>query len=431
MLQEIINAVLPNGEKGAIQIFDGRITGVGPAEGFKNFLDADGLWVVPGLINMHVHFRTPGEQDKEDWHTGTAAALAGGCTTVGDMPNNSPRPCTSFHVLRDKMKYVGVQPVDARFWLGAQPGSLWRGELSEARILQPLIVGVKTYFDISTGELIVREQKDRIAIAQAAAEYDMVNAVHAESETVRLRNISRLEGPLRLEDHCVIRSAESEIEAVKEAIEVQRCSGVKMLVCHVSHPTSIELILRAQDRGQNIHIEVCPHHLFLTSGLLGRMDGAFFQMNPPLRSPEEAERLLDYVCKGYIQTIASDHAPHEVAEKVMKRYPNTPSGVPGVQDLFSLMFSLVSAGRITIQRFIELTSTNAANLFGLKKGRIESGYEADLVLFDPVQDVVFKNEDQLTKCGWSPFALAGLWGMGVPQIVIQKGIVRYTKPRNV
>ncbi|MDZ4244157.1 MAG: dihydroorotase family protein [Candidatus Doudnabacteria bacterium] len=422
---QIINVILPSGQRSAIQIKDRLIEEVGQErKGLLPFLDAKGLHVVPGLINPHVHFRTPGEEHKEDWVTGTAAALAGGCTTVGDMPNNKI-PCTTVERLVNKIKTVGEQALNARFWMAGMPDNI--SEIRDARFLKPPLLGVKVYFDLSTGGLIVREQKDRIAIAEKTREGELVYAVHAESERIRLRNESMMEKLPRISDHCIIRSAESEIEAVKKAIEVQRCTGVKMLICHVSHPTSVELILLAKDRGQEIYIEGCPHYLFLTSHLLDRIDGAFFKMNPPLRDPKEAELMLDYVCRGDVDIIDSDHAPHTQEEKIGHPYDKTPSGVPGVQDLFSLMYSLVAAGRMTIGQFIELTSTNAAKLFGMKKGALAPGYDADLVLFDPAAEVVFRNEEQLTKSAWSPFALAGLRGMGRPKVVINRGQIVYRR----
>lgn len=422
---ELVNCLLPDGTLGAIQIVNHQIHSIGPALGWENKLDARGLRVVPGLVNLHVHFRAPGEEHKETWTCGARAALSGGATTVADMPNNmvaDDRPETH----ATKIQAIGAQPITARFWIAGLTGT---ENFAEECYRDPNILGPKLYLERSTGGIVIEGFHARLAHANTALRHDRIVAVHCGDEAVndRLRNAIVANRSLLSCDHCILRSVESEVAGVRQALEVQKATGkggVKMLFCHISSLASLRLILDAKMSGQNVFVETCPHYLFLTSNLLLREDAAFFQMNPGLRTPADANALVGHLCDGDIDMVNSDHAPHAMSEKA-KPYPASPSGIPGVQELFSLLYTLVATDRMPLSRFIEITSANAACLTGMRKGVIAAGADADLVVFDPAEEVAWKNEHLWSKCGWSAFALAGLNGMGRPKMVIAQGQLRY------
>lgn len=422
---EITNCRMPDGTSAAIRIFNRQIHSIGPELGWKDQIDAGGRWVTPGLVNLHVHFRTPGQEHKETWRSGVRAALAGGCTTVGDMPNH-PVPDDRPEIHAIKIQVIGAQPITARFWIAGLADS---EKMAEACFADPHVLGSKLYLERSTGGIVIEGFYPRLAHAEMAARHNRIVAVHCGDETVnaRLRDSILANRALLPCDHCILRSVESEVAGVRQALEVQKATGkggVKMLFCHISSLTALRLILNAKLAGQNVFVETCPHYLFLTSKLLMRQDATFFQMNPGLRTASDAEALCHHLCNGDIDIVSSDHAPHLPEEK-RKPYPDSPSGIPGVQELFSLLYTLVATGKMPLSRFIQITSTNAAQLAGLTKGALAPGSDADLVFFDPVKEVVWANERLWSKCSWSAFALAGVAGMGKPKMVIAQGVPRY------
>ena len=180
-----------------------------------------------------------------------------------------------------------------------------------------------------------------------------------------------------------------------------------------------------------MYIEVCPHHLWLPQDKLFGPGPSknFYKVNPPLRKELQLKKLRRYVCEGLVDTIGSDHAPHTRKEKTQERYDDIPSGMPGVQTILPLIFKLVQMGQMSIERFVELTSGNAARIFGLEsKGKLEAGYDADIILIDPEEEVQFRHQDMETKCGWTPFI--GTSGMGVVKYVISQGkVLSVPEPR--
>lgn len=410
---EIRNAILPNGKKKNILIHKHKIIEVGDLNLNNNFLDVDSLHAIPGLIDPHVHFRIPGAPHKEDWETGTLSSLFGGVTTVLPMPNTHPS-LSEYNLINTFAKSAGRRDVSYKFWFGASRDNF---EHTRAALDHKYVKAIKLYMGSSTGDLLVCEDDLIRKHFQIAAEKKKIIGVHAEDELLMRRNRASLDHEPRISDHCYIRDTEVEISAVRRALKIQSETQACVYFCHISSPESLELIHNAKQKGALVYVEVCPHHLFLDNTV---MDG-FKKMNPPLRSLEQVARMRELVCrKDFVDTIGSDHAPHTIQEKENHTYDTVPSGVPGVQTIFSLMYQFVYSGQMSLSRFIELTSTNAAKIFGFEdKGEIDIGSDADIVLFDPNEPSIITNAQMKTKCGWTPFH--GINVKGVIKYVISQG----------
>ncbi len=389
---EIRNATLPSGQKETILIGGPKIVVINKDVRCTDaWIDGEGLIAVPGLIDPHVHFRVPGGEHKEDWEHGSRAAISGGVTTVFDMPNTSP-PLTTQKRLEKKKGLVGEQDIDYRFWFGATNYNIHEIE----QVAQdPRVIGVKVYMASTTGNLLVENEAVLKKVFATCARNGLVVGVHANNE---------------------------EWQAVAKALFLQQKTGCKLYLCHLSLPESVELAERAKRKGASVYTEVCPHHLYLTEEHLSCPGPSknFYKTNPPLRTKGQAERLLAYVFEGLVDTIGSDHAPHTREEKMEKNYEDIPSGVPGVETTVPLIFQFVQDKRLSMERFIRLTSQNAAEIFGLKhKGKLEVGYDADIVLIDPNKEIQFRHQDMKTKCGWTPFI--AMRAKGAPKVVISRG----------
>jgi dihydroorotase len=417
-MMEIRNALLPDGRRTCIKIAGDMIVGIDQSTSDRNsFIDVSGLQAVPALNLMHVHFRVPGGEHKEDWEHGTAAAIAGGVATVGDMPNTKPA-LTTAELLDQKIALVGHQDIRYRFWFGATADT--RDQITLVAD-HPLVCGVKMFMGSSTGDLLVENERDQRHIFRCCARENMFLAVHAEHEpTIRSNRI--LSSSPSVAEHNIIRSPEAAAASTELALAFQRRTNCPLLILHASTVEELEMIKQAKDRGRPVYAEVCPHHWLFDDQRLASEQGAFLKMNPPLRSVSQQNRYLELIAEpGVVDFIAPDHAPHTIEEKMASEYDHIPSGIPGVQELFPLAYNLVRTGLITLKRFIQLTSTNAARVFGLPNGVIAPGYAADLVAFDPDEPVVIRNQDMKSKCGWS--AYEGMEVYGAIKAVVVKGRV--------
>lgn len=384
-------------------------------EGLKT-IDVSGKIVLPGLIDAHVHFRTPGEEYKEDWETGSRAALAGGVTTVLDMPNNTP-PITSKALLEAKRSLL-TPKANLRF--GLYMGAMWDSTLGRTNVEEFLAsdaVALKVYMGSSTGSLLVHQPEALEELFRRVGETDRVVAVHAEDHHLLEAQMARYAGSEEVSMHSVIRSEEVAFAAVRRAFEWAERYGTRLHLCHMS--TLAELELFRGYRSERISAEVTPHHLFLDVSAY-EQQGNFVRVNPPLRRREDREALLDALATGEIPLVATDHAPHTRAEKE-RPYSQAPSGLPGVETLLPLVANAVHEGRLTWERVAEVTSATPARVFGLSdRGRIVEGALADLTVVDPalvrtVEAGGFGN--RYTKCGWTPFAGRALTGWPVMTVV--------------
>jgi dihydroorotase len=371
--------------------------------------DASGLVVLPGMIDCHVHFREPGSTQKEDFLSGSRAAAKGGVTTIIDMPNNNP-PITTAEALEQKRQLAKKSIVNYGFYFGATSDNI--AEINKAKN----VAGVKVYMGASTGSLLVAEEAALHKIFLCGR----LITVHAEDEAMIKKNEERYRNEHNPEIHCKIRSNEVAASAVRKAIEIARSHNTRLHIAHVSTKEELALIAGAK----NVTCEATPHHLFLTSAAMKKM-GNFAKMNPPLRSKEDVDALWLAINDGIITCIATDHAPHTKEEK-QQDYWKAPAGVPGVETMLPLMMNAANEGKISLQQVVKLCSENPAKLFGLeKKGSIEEGFDADLVIVDLKKEETIKNSTIASKCGWTPFD--GMKVLGSVIATVVNGKIAYNR----
>jgi len=368
---------------------------------------AGNLIALPALIDPHVHFRTPGQEHKEDWVTGAQAALAGGVTTVLDMPNNDPA-ITGNTTLQLKKDLIAKQlakvdiPLHYYLYLGATGDNL-----KEIRQLKDKVVAIKVFMGSSTGNLLVAEKNKQADIFKLAAELDLPVAVHAEDEAIINTNQAKINQPT-ITDHSKIRSREAAIKAVTQAIELAKKYDSKLYILHLSTKEEIELVKQAKSEGIKVFAETTPHHLFLNQSAY-TTQGTKVQMNPPLRTEADNQALWQAINDNLIATIGTDHAPHTLAEK-NPPYPQSPSGVPGIETNLPLLLNAHNENRISLEKIVELTRTNPQKIFKLRDNN-----DWVIVDLDLTKTIVDKNLK--TKCGWSPFSGLTLKGWPIATIL--------------
>ncbi len=398
---------------GDIGITAGRIAHLGsiPKPAAGETFDARGLHILPGVIDSHVHFREPGAEHKEDLESGSRAAVLGGVTAVFEMPNTSPATVNA-GALRDKVaRAQGRMHCDFAFYIGATKDNV--DELPALEML-PGVAGVKVFMGSSTGNLLV---EDDASLAAILAKIRRRAAFHAEDEPRLIaRAHLRVEGDPR--SHTLSRDAEAARLAIERLVRLARAAGKRVHVLHVS--TVEEMALLAQHR-DIASVEVTPHHLTLAAPDCYDRLGTRAQMNPPIREAGQVAAVWEAVRQGIADTVGSDHAPHLLEEKA-KPYPASPSGMPGVQTLVPVMLDHVHAGRLTLQRLVDLTSHGPARVYGIAgKGRIAAGYDADLTLVDLKAERELTDAGSASRCGWTPYA--GMRVTGWPMATIVRGTV--------
>ncbi|MBN2492713.1 MAG: dihydroorotase [Planctomycetes bacterium] len=369
-------------------------------------VEAAGLHLLPGVIDDHVHFREPGATHKEDLRTGSLACAKGGVTTFLEMPNTVP-PTTDRRRLAEKLaRAAACCAVNYGFFLGATPGNL--GELQAAERTP----GIKVFLGASTGDLLV---DDAEAQERIFAGTTLPIAAHCEDEATIRANAARLGGGRVVADHSRIRDHEAARRATRRAVELAHRHRRRLHVLHVSTAAELEVL---RDHRRLVTAEVCPHHLFFSTADYARL-GTRGQMNPSLKEREDTEALWAALAAGAIQVVATDHAPHTLAEKA-RPYPESPSGVPAVENALALMLDAVRRGRLTLRQLVERMCDAPARVWDLAgKGRIAAGYDADLVAVDLEREHTLRDAEQVTRCGWTPWdgvTLVGLpvrtWVMG-------------------
>ena len=405
MRQLIKNAhvVLPTAiERISVVIEGERIAEIDPAPqlAVDDVIDARGLHLLPGVIDDQVHFREPGLTHKEDLATGSRACAKGGITTFLEMPNTKPATTTQAR-LNEKLALAASKSlVNYGFYIGATAGNL--DELQRAERTP----GIKIFIGSSTGDLLVDEQD---ALEKIFEGTKLPITAHCEDETTVRANAARLAGTANVADHSRIRDHEAALTATRRAIDLAHRHRHRFHVLHVS--TAAETRLLADHRGL-ITGEACPHHLLFSIDDYARL-GTLVQMNPSLKTADDSAELWRALADGRLQVIATDHAPHTLEEK-QQPYPASPSGVPAVENSLALMLNEVNRGRCTLEQVVHWMCDAPARVWDIVgKGRIVVGCDADLVLVDLNLTQSIRNEEQVTKSGWSPWHGVQLTGWPV------------------
>jgi len=407
----IRNATLADGRECDVRIDTsaGRIAAVGSTlTESGETIDADGKLLLPGAIDAHVHFREPGFPHKETWETGSRSAAAGGVTTVVDQPNTDP-PTVDGASYDEKAALAAKSYVDYGINGGVTPD--WDPDELFGR---PVLALGEVFLADSTGEMGIEEELFGEAVERATDEYRVVT-VHAEDADLFSEDATERDAD-DYDAWSAYRTAAAEVAAVERACEIGAEADARIHVAHTSTPEGVDA---AKERGATC--EVTPHHL-----LLSREDyddlGSFGRMNPPLRSEQRREALFERVADGTVDIVATDHAPHTRAEKDAGVW-DAPSGVPGVETMLPLLLERARTGALSYERVRDLTAANPADVFGLaRKGRIEEGLMADLVVVDPDASRTIRGEDLHSKCRWTPFE--GMNGV-FPELTMVRGNVVY------
>lgn len=386
----------------------GRIMGLGhfdPSQAGET-IDCTGLHVLPGVIDTQVHFREPGATHKEDLETGSRAAVMGGVTAVFEMPNTNPLT-TSAERLAEKVA-AGTDRMhsDFAFWVGGTRGNV--ADIPELERL-PGAAGIKVFMGSSTGDLLVEDDEGVAAILSKTRRRA---AFHSEDEfRLRERKGERITGEPA--SHPVWRDATAALTCTERLVRIARATGARIHVLHIS--TGDEMVF-LKDHKDVASCEVTPHHLTLVDEAYHRL-GTLVQMNPPVRSEAHRARIWWGVEQGIADILGSDHAPHTLEEKA-KPYPDSPSGMTGVQTLVPIMLDHVAAGRLSLARLVDMTSAGPARLFGIAgKGRLAVGYDADVTVVDLKRRETIRNEWIASRCGWTPYDGVAVTGWPVGTIV--------------
>jgi dihydroorotase len=392
-----------------IGVTDGKITAMlAPGTGSAaERLDCRGLTILPGLIDTQVHFREPGLEHKEDLESGSRAAVLGGVTALFEMPNTRPLTDTEA-ALADKLaRAKGRMWTDHAFYVGATAGNA--EDLPGLERL-PGCCGVKVFMGASTGDLLV---PDDATLNRVLAHGHRRVAIHAEDEPRLVARMGeRIPGDPA--SHPAWRDDESALLATRRAIAAARRHRRRVHILHVTTPAELEFLSRHKDIAT---VELTPQHLTLAGEEAYPRLGTRAQMNPPIRSGAHRDGLWHWLRQGVADVLGSDHAPHTVAEKA-KSYPDTPSGMPGVQTIVPLMLDHVAAGRLTLAHLVDLMAAGPQRLFGLVgKGRIAAGYDADFTIVDLRARWTITADWLASRCGWSPFEGMTLTGRPVGTIL--------------
>jgi dihydroorotase len=399
---------------GDIGVTGSKIAAIGDLSGASagEVIDVTGLHILPGVIDTQVHFREPGAEYKEDLETGSRAAVLGGVTAVFEMPNTKPLT-TGEPELADKVARAHHRMhCDFAFWVGGTHENT--KDIAELERL-PGAAGIKVFMGSSTGFLLVEDDE---GVANILSNTRRRAAFHSEDE-YRLRERVELRVENDPSSHPIWRDEITALQCTQRLARIAREKGARIHVLHVSTGEEIDFLKDYKDCAS---IEITPHHLTLSAEDYHRI-GTKAQMNPPVRDARHRDHLWFGVAQGIADILGSDHAPHTLEEKA-KPYPASPSGMPGVQTLVPLMLDHVHAGRLTLQRFVDMTSAGPARLFGIAcKGRIAVGYDADLTIVDLKRRETITDKWIASRCGWTPYDGKEVTGWPIGTIIRGKRVM--------
>ena len=369
--------------------------------------DATDKVVLPGIIDTQVHFREPGSTDAEDLESGSRAAVLGGVTSLFEMPNTNP-PTSNLVEFEKKLQLAKDRThSNYAFYFGATPENT--EQLSQLKNLKGCC-GVKLFAGSSTGKLLVDKEAD---IEKVISNSDRVVSIHSEDEEIlKVRKKFIKKGDVH--SHPDWRNAECAMSSTRRVVKIAERYNKKIHVLHVTTKEEVDFLAMHK---KNVTFETTPQHLTLYAPDCYDKLGTYAQMNPPLRTKEHHDRLWIAIKNNIVDVLGSDHAPH-TKENKDKEYPNSPSGMPGVQTIFPVMIDHVNNGKLSLEQLIKLMCENPCRIFGIKnKGYIKEEYDADLTIVDMNKEQVIKNEMIASKCGWTPFNNYKVKGFPVGTIV--------------
>ena len=379
--------------------------------------DAKNKIILPGVIDTQVHFREPGKNNAENLESGSRAAIAGGVTSVFEMPNTNP-PTSTFEEFNKKLKSAENRMFcNYAFYFGATPDNM--KELSLVNSLNGCC-GVKLFAGSSTGTLLVSNEKD---IEKVISNSSKIISVHSEDENILNKRKKYIkEGDVS--SHPNWRNEDCALESTKRVVRIAQKHKKKIHILHVTTKQEIDFFAKNKE---NVTFEITPQHLTLFAPDCYDKLKTLSQMNPPIRTKDHYDKLWEAVNESLVSTIGSDHAPHTLEEK-NKIYPLSPSGMPGVQTLLPVMLNHINNGKLNLNKLVKLVCENPSKLFGIKsKGYIKENYDADLTIVDMKKEVIIKNNWIESKCKWTPFNDFKVKGFPVGTVVNGKIVMENGK----
>ncbi len=369
--------------------------------------DATNKIILPGIIDTQVHFREPGSTESEDLESGSRAAVLGGVTSLFEMPNTNP-PTSNLIEFEKKLKLAkNRMHSNYAFYFGATPENTQ--QLSQLKNLKGCC-GIKLFAGSSTGNLLVDKEED---IEKVISNSDRIVSIHSEDEEIlNLRKKFIKKGDVH--SHPEWRNSETAMSSTRRVVKIAERYNKKIHVLHVTTKEEVDFLAMHK---KNVTFETTPQHLTLYAPDCYDKLGTYAQMNPPIRTKEHYDKLWNAIKNNIVDVLGSDHAPH-TKENKQKEYPNSPSGMPGVQTIFPVMLDHVNNKKLSLEQLIKLMCENPCKIFGIKnKGFIKEDFDADLTIIDMNKEQVIKNEMIASKCGWTPFHDYKVRGFPIATIV--------------
>ncbi len=417
--------VTPGGTyEGCVRVDAGQISAItqrGEGGAARREIDAGGRFLLPGMVDEHVHMMDPGFTDREDWTTGTKAAARGGVTTVIDHHRSEPLVYTR-EILEEKAAYVDSRAVVDFGQLGgldvdnlAHLRPMWEGGALGFKGFMCELHGVP---DLSEGVLM--------NIMREARMFGATVMLHCESDSILKKSKERIDAEDRTDYMCVSdwRNPESEYVATMDAVALAELTGCTVLVAHVSQPDLLEAIQAARARGARIFAESCPQYFYLDHSHLAEM-GPFVKFTPVIRSAETREGMREALGRDMVDSIGTDHCPFPRGRKEdgLENIHEAPFGIPGVETTVRLMLNAVNEGLLTLNQMVRICCETPARIFNIypQKGCLQAGADADLIIVDMEREETLRDADVVSKCGWTPFD--GWEVKGAPEVTISRGVV--------
>jgi dihydroorotase len=395
-------------QKTDVALVNNKIKKIGKIEvNDTKVFDASDKLVLPGIIDTQTHFREPGSTDREDLESGSRGAVLGGVTSVFEMPNTNP-PTSNLVEFEKKLNLAkNRMHCNYAFYFGATPENV--EQLSKLKGLKGCC-GVKLFAGSSTGKLLVDKEAD---IEKVISQSDRIVSIHSEDEEIlNLRKKFIKEGDVH--SHPEWRNTECAISSTRRVVKIAERYNKQIHVLHVTTKDEVDFLAMHK---KNVTFEITPQHLTLYAPDCYDKLGTFAQMNPPIRKKEHYDRLWVAIKNSVVDVLGSDHAPHSIEDK-KKRYPASPSGMPGVQTILPVMLNHVNNEKLSLDQLIKLMCENPCKIFGIKnKGHIKENFDADLTIVDMNKEQTIKDEMIASKCGWTPFNNFNVKGFPVATII--------------